>query len=110
MSTEQSGVSATGEALLTPKPGYVPDDRVIDFDIYNPPGLSEGMSLHESWKLLHKPGVPDVLWTPRNGGHWIFTRYDAMAKAYLDEALQAGAAYRFGNGSGPLHHFYRFWR
>ena len=33
-----------------------------------------------------------------------------MAKAYLDEALQAGAAYRFGNGSGPLHHFYRFWR
>ncbi len=34
----------------------------------------------------------------------------AMAKAYLDEALQAGAAYRFGNGSGPLHHFYRFWR
>ncbi len=32
------------------------------------------------------------------------------AKAYIDEALEAGAAYRSGHGNGPLHHFYRFWR
>ena len=34
----------------------------------------------------------------------------AKAKAYVDEALLAGAAYSFGNGSGPLQHFYRFWQ
>ena len=33
----------------------------------------------------------------------------AKAKTYIDEALQAGAAYCLGNGSGPPHHFYRFW-
>jgi len=32
------------------------------------------------------------------------------AKAYIDEALRAGTAYRLGNGSGPLHHFHRLWR
>lgn len=32
------------------------------------------------------------------------------AKAYLNDALQAGADYHFGTGSGPLHHLYRLWR
>lgn len=31
------------------------------------------------------------------------------AKAYIDGAIRAGAAYRLGNGSGPVHHFYRVW-
>jgi hydroxymethylpyrimidine/phosphomethylpyrimidine kinase len=31
------------------------------------------------------------------------------AKTYLTAALQAGAAYRLGNGHGPVHHFFRFW-
>ena len=32
------------------------------------------------------------------------------AKAYMNEALQAGARYRLGNGKGPLHHHYRLWK
>ena len=31
------------------------------------------------------------------------------AKAYLTKALQAGAAYRLGQGHGPVHHFYAYW-
>ena len=31
------------------------------------------------------------------------------AKDYLTDALRAGAAYRIGNGHGPVHHFYRCW-
>jgi len=84
MNTEQTGLAATGEVLLTPQPVHVPNDRVIDFDIYNPPGVSGGEKLQEAWKCLHKPGMPDILWTPRNGGHWIFTRFDAIGKAFLD--------------------------
>jgi len=83
MSSEHT-VSATGESLLTAQPAHVPDDRVLDFDIYNPPGVDEGAPLQEAWKSLHKPGVPDIVWTPRNGGHWIFTRYDSIGKAFLD--------------------------
>ncbi|TLU84197.1 MAG: bifunctional hydroxymethylpyrimidine kinase/phosphomethylpyrimidine kinase [Chlorobium sp.] len=32
-----------------------------------------------------------------------------QAKAYLTEALAAGAAWRLGHGNGPLHHCYRYW-
>jgi hydroxymethylpyrimidine/phosphomethylpyrimidine kinase len=31
-------------------------------------------------------------------------------KDYVTAALAAGAGYRLGNGSGPLHHFFAFWR
>jgi hydroxymethylpyrimidine/phosphomethylpyrimidine kinase len=31
------------------------------------------------------------------------------AKAYLHAALAAGAGLRIGHGSGPVHHFHRWW-
>ncbi|WP_266365061.1 bifunctional hydroxymethylpyrimidine kinase/phosphomethylpyrimidine kinase [Tellurirhabdus rosea] len=34
----------------------------------------------------------------------------SAAKDYLTGALQAGADYRLGNGHGPVHHFYEFWK
>ena len=34
----------------------------------------------------------------------------AGAKEYVTQALAAGAAYRLGNGHGPIHHFYAWWR
>lgn len=32
------------------------------------------------------------------------------AKKYIEGALKAGASYRIGEGHGPVHHYYRFWR
>lgn len=32
-----------------------------------------------------------------------------QAKAYIGAAIRAGAPYRLGCGSGPVHHFHRFW-
>ncbi len=34
----------------------------------------------------------------------------AKAKTYIDEAIEAGAAYSSGDGNGPLHHFHHFWQ
>lgn len=31
------------------------------------------------------------------------------AKQYIADAIRAGAAYRIGQGSGPVHHFHEFW-
>jgi hydroxymethylpyrimidine/phosphomethylpyrimidine kinase len=31
------------------------------------------------------------------------------AKDYITKAIQAGAAYRLGQGHGPVHHFFAFW-
>jgi cytochrome P450 len=52
-------------------PAHVPPERVIDFDYFHPPGIDEG-DVYSAWHRLHDG--PDIVWTPRNGGHWIFTR------------------------------------
>ena len=65
---------------IVPKPEHVPDERVIDFDVWAPPGAESGV--HEAWEALH--GGPAVVWTPYNGGHWIVTRTDPMLEVYED--------------------------
>lgn len=70
----------TAQAALNPrgqKPAHVPDSLVVEFDVYNPPGLQE-KGFHESWKSLQADGVPDVVWTPCNGGHWLTARANVM--------------------------------
>ena len=32
------------------------------------------------------------------------------AKAYMNQAIAAGAAYKIGNGHGPVHHFFKWWQ
>ena len=54
------------------RPDNVPAELVVDWDIYNPPGSSE--DVHRAWDALHKG--PDIVWSPRYGGHWIVTRFE----------------------------------
>jgi len=71
----------TAQQTLNPmgeKPAHVPDELVVDFDIYNPPNLEKGF--HDAWKTLHADGVGDIVWTPYNGGHWITTRASVMSE------------------------------
>ena len=68
--------------LLSKRPSNVPTDRVVDFDLYNPPGVAAGF--HEAWLKLHAPGVPDLVWTPHNGGHWLATRGAMIAEIFAD--------------------------
>jgi cytochrome P450 len=63
---------------MAEKPGHVPDGLVVEFDVYNPPGLQNGF--HEAWKTLHRHGTPDIVWTPYNGGHWIACRASVMSE------------------------------
>lgn len=55
---------------LAPRPPHVPPELVVDWDFHNPPGGEA--ALNSAWKSLHNG--PDIIWTPRNGGHWIATR------------------------------------
>lgn len=68
--------------LSADRPANVPADRVIDFDLYNPPGVERGF--HEAWLTLHAPDVPDLVWTPHNGGHWMATRGRMIAEVFAD--------------------------
>jgi len=74
--------STRGLGSTVAKPAHVPQSRVIDWDMYNPPGIEEG--LYESWMRLQLPNVPDIVWTPRNGGHWIATRGKWIAEMFKD--------------------------
>ncbi len=70
------------EAIILP-PTNVPSSRVYDFDVYSPAGIQED-GYHQAWKRLQVPGVPDLIWTPRNGGHWIATR-GALIREFLND-------------------------
>ena len=54
-----------------PIPVHVPADLVVDVDIYDLPGRERDPQL--AWKALDRPGGPGLVWSPRNGGHWIAT-------------------------------------
>lgn len=70
------------EATRTARPPHVPTDRVVEFDFYRPPGLENGFQ--EAWKTLQEPGVPELVWTPFNGGHWIATRGEEVMTVFAD--------------------------
>ena len=69
MSTE----TTQNNTSLAPLPAHVPEHLVFDFDMYNPPNISEGVQT--AWATLQGPNVPGLVWTRCNGGHWIATRW-----------------------------------
>lgn len=75
------------------RPAHVPQERVVDFDIYHPPGAKD--DFHGAWKALQDRGLADLVWTPHQGGHWIATR-----NAMLHEIL--GDHERFANTASIL--------
>ncbi len=65
-------------AYLRPKPEHVADSSVYDFDMF-----FESRYLTDPFgravEILEN--APSPFWTPRNGGHWMITRYEAIVKA-----------------------------
>lgn len=64
------------------RPAHVAAERYRDFDIYQP--LRDGLDFHASWKALQDETLPDVIWTPRNGGHWIVLRGPLVSRVLSD--------------------------
>lgn len=64
------------------RPDHVPEDRVVDFDIYQTPSGETGF--HDAWAGLLAPGIPGVVWTPQNGGHWIIAKGDLVPEVWKD--------------------------
>jgi camphor 5-monooxygenase len=64
------------------RPSHVPEGRVVDFDIYRAPAIVSGY--HNAMKRLHEKDVPEVFWTPQNGGHWVVTRGKLMEEVLTD--------------------------
>lgn len=60
----------------------MPEDRVVDIDIYLPPGIAEH-GFHKAWRDLTASN-PAVVWTPRNEGHWIALGGEALQQVQSD--------------------------
>ncbi|MET0659080.1 MAG: cytochrome P450, partial [Steroidobacteraceae bacterium] len=67
--------------LDTAVPAHVASNRIVDFDLYHLPSM---LDPHSAWKTLQDPGMPDIVWTPRNGGHWILTRARLIEAGFAD--------------------------
>lgn len=68
--------------MIAARPDNVPEDRVVDIDIYMPPGLVE-QGFHKAWSDLSAHN-PAVVWTPRNEGHWIALGGEALQEVQSD--------------------------
>lgn len=65
-------------------PDHVPADRVYEIDMYAPAGIENGF--HEAWIQLQKQGLPDLVYTPLTGGHWVALSGDIIDEVYRDPA------------------------
>ena len=63
-------------------PVTVPPERVIDFDLYDFP--VDGIDYQGSMQRIFQGNPAQVLWTPRNGGHWIVKTNADVAKVLAD--------------------------
>lgn len=63
------------------RPAHIPAELEIDFDFYNPPGA--GTDVHAAWMTLQNG--PRMVWTGRNGGHWIATRAEELIQIQTDD-------------------------
>ncbi len=64
------------------RPANVPAEFVVDADIYSLPGGDTDPQL--AWKALDIPGNKGLVWTARNGGHWIATSAGLLWELYAD--------------------------
>lgn len=62
-------------------PDHVDASRVIDFNVFGD-ARTEGC-VHAGFKTLHQD-APDIFYSPRNGGHWMVTRFDTVAAVLRD--------------------------
>lgn len=69
---------------VSPIPAHVPPHLVHDFDIFFGGTYDHVLG---AWESLYAEGMPDIIWTPRNGGHWIVKRAEDVEEVYKNHEL-----------------------
>lgn len=68
--------------MISEIPPHISSDRVVYFDIYDPP--LHKTDIYEGWSHLLRKEIPELVWTPRNEGHWIPTRSSLVTEILED--------------------------
>lgn len=61
-------------------PSHVPPELVFDFDFWHLDSATADPFEH--FTRLEKRGAPPIFYTPANGGHWVFRRFDDVFEGY----------------------------
>ena len=109
----QAPASAVDQTI----PAHVPPQLVVDFDIY---GSSTGSDDYlVAWSRLQQELGHRVIWTPRNGGHWVALRGPGVLAVYNDASRFSSDSFGVPVAEGeqiplgalivdpPEHQFYR---
>lgn len=62
-------------------PAHVRPELVVDVDVYTDPRIIAAP--HAAYRAFQR-NAPEMFFTPRNGGHWVITRFDRMASILKD--------------------------
>ena len=81
-------------------PEHVPSDRLVDVDIYAPPGFEK--DYHQAWASLQAANPP-LVWTPRNEGHWVALGGEVMAEVQSDWERFSNRVIVLPKSVGELH-------
>jgi len=68
------------------RPDHVPADLVYDYDLFEPPRPISSDYQVDLVRRIHSE-APDIFWTPRNGGHWVFSRAEDIDVGQRDGDL-----------------------
>lgn len=72
------------EAQLADIPSHVPQELVRDVDIFNISAIDP--DIHLGWKKLQDES-PSLIYSPRNGGHWIPMRAHVIERVLKDSEV-----------------------
>jgi len=87
-------------AELSPRPDHVPEHLVVDYNLYEPPHeVSSDVQVDIARRLQ---AGPDIVWTPRNGGHWLFVRAEDIDHAQRNGKLFSMREVTVPKGTTPF--------
>lgn len=82
-------------------PANVPADRLVEFDVYAPPGSES--DYFAAWATLR--GKHRLVWTSANGGHWIATDGELTRQIWKDAETFSNEALAVTPGLGEVMRF-----
>lgn len=75
-------MSQLPNVVVTPAPSHVPPELVFDFDAFRP--MHVGETYHDAYARWHAKGLPELFWSPYNGGHWVAAGRECLSLIFAD--------------------------
>ena len=80
-------------------PDHVPPDLIVDYDTFSVDAPDGDFAA--AMVRLRDSGVPELFWTPRNGGHWVATKGAHVRQILEDAATFSSRAMRVPKQANP---------